>query len=67
MYLTDADLLKFLVDCKENLTVSEDKKKSGMIFVKENVSDKGFYLDKTDNSLVRSDQHFMTLFEEAGF
>ena len=38
-----------------------------MIFVKENVHDIGFYVDKDDNSVVRSDKLFEELFEEAGF
>ena len=58
-YLTDEDLIAFLVKCRENLV---DKKK-GMVFVKENVHDTGFYVDKDDNSVVRSDKLFEDLFE----
>jgi protein N-terminal methyltransferase len=38
-----------------------------MMFVKENVHDFGFYVDKEDNSVVRSDKLFESLFERAGF
>lgn len=38
-----------------------------MVFVKENVHDTGFYVDKDDNSVVRSDAIFEELFERAGF
>jgi hypothetical protein len=38
-----------------------------MVFVKENVHDSGFYVDKEDYSVVRSDKLFEGLFEEAGF
>jgi protein N-terminal methyltransferase len=62
-YLTDEDLIKFLVKSRENLV----DQKSGMIFVKENVHDSGFYVDKDDNSVIRSDKLFQELFEQAGF
>ena len=38
-----------------------------MIFAKENVHDDGFYVDKDDNSVVRSDRLYQELFDEAGF
>lgn len=38
-----------------------------MIFVKENVHETGFYVDKDDNSVVRSDKLFQEIFEQAGF
>ena len=38
-----------------------------MLFVKENVHDESFYVDKLDNSVVRSDKLFGQLFEAAGF
>ena len=52
-YLTDEDLIKFLEKCIANLA---DEK--SMIFVKENVTKKGFYVDKDDNSVMRSDKLF---------
>lgn len=61
-YLTDEDLLTFLEKSKANLV----DPKNGMIFVKENVHDTGFYVDKDDNSVVRSDKLFVELFEQAG-
>ena len=53
-YLTDDDLIKFLHKCKANLV----NQQSGMVFIKENVHDHGFYVDKDDNSVVRSDKLF---------
>jgi len=38
-----------------------------MIFAKENVHDHGFFVDKDDNSVVRSDKLYFEIFEEAGF
>jgi hypothetical protein len=35
--------------------------------VKENVHGEGFYVDREDNSIMRSVQHFDSLFEQAGF
>lgn len=61
-YLTDADLVAFLIKCRENLT--DD---NSIVFVKENVHESGFYVDKDDNSVVRSDKIFQEIFEEAGF
>ena len=41
MYLTDSDLIEFLVRTRENLETSSEKvngvHKSGLLFVKENV------------------------------
>ena len=55
-------MMVFFNKCKDNLV----DKKNGMIFAKENVHDTGFYLDKDDNSVVRSDKIFEELFEQAG-
>jgi hypothetical protein len=38
-----------------------------MIFAKENVHDDTFYVDKDDNSVVRSDKILQEIFAEAGF
>ena len=62
-YLTDDDLIKFLHKCKANLV----DHKTSMVFIKENVHDHGFYVDKEDNSVVRSDKLFQEIFEKAGF
>ena len=62
-YLTDQDLITFLHKCKANLVDPVN----GMVFVKENVHDTSFYVDKEDNSVVRSDKLFQELFEKAGF
>ena len=60
-YLTDTDLLAFFAQAKQHLSAG------GMIFAKENVHDTGFYVDKDDNSVVRSDTLYLELFQEAGF
>ena len=67
MYLTDADLLEFLVKTKDNLTesveVNDDlSRKCGYLFVKENVNIKKFIIDREDNSIMRTVQHFEALF-----
>lgn len=63
MYLTDADLLDFLIRSRDNLEVSEEvmdsgARKSGLLFVKENVNSDRFLVDREDNSIMRTDKHF---------
>ena len=55
-YLTDQDLLSFLEKTKQHgLTRSDDGSKSGLVFVKENISGGStFLLDKSDNSIMRT-------------
>ena len=72
MYLTDKDLHEFLVRTREALEVSEEVnvkgiKKSGLLFVKENVNDEKFLVDKSDNSIMRTNRQFEVMFEDAGF
>ena len=72
MYLTDKDLHEFLVRTREHLEVSEEVnvkgvKKSGLLFVKENVNDEKFLVDKSDNSIMRTNRQFEAMFEDAGF
>jgi protein N-terminal methyltransferase len=38
----------------------------GLIFVKENVQPEKFLVDREDNSIMRTDEHFKYLFENAG-
>lgn len=64
MYLNDTDLINTLVRCRSNLT--SDNNKTGLIIVKENVKKSGAYLDKSDNSLVRSEFYFKIIFEVCG-
>ena len=66
MYLTDDDLIKALKDSVAHLTISETTGQSGLIIIKENVKAAGVYLDKEDNSLIRSPLHFKAIFEAAG-
>ena len=65
MYLTDDDLITMLNRCKDNLTAD------GCIIVKENiydhVNDQGaFTVDNSDNSVIRSTEHFKEIFKKAG-
>lgn len=71
LYLTDQDLLKFLVYTRDNLQTSEEVgkdgfPKSGLVFVKENVNMGRFVLDRDDNSITRTPQQLEALFEKAG-
>jgi hypothetical protein len=64
MYLTDADLLAFLKKCTENLARNKEEltaaglPKTGLLFVKENCHGEGFYVDREDNSIMRTAKHF---------
>ena len=63
LYLTDADLVKFIQDGLNAL------KKNGVLVIKENVitdSTMGFHVDRDDNSLMRPSHHYKRLFKEAG-
>ena len=70
MYLTDDDMIAGLKKCIDNLTTSEDTGDSGLIVIKENVTenhaDTVLYIDKEDNSCVRSPKHYRRAFEAAG-
>jgi len=72
MCLTDSDLHNFLVSSRENLEVSDEVtsqgvRKCGLMFVKENINDEKFLVDRTDNSIMRTNGHFEAMFEDAGF
>lgn len=43
-----------------------EKGESGILVVKENVRNTGIWLDKEDNSAIRSTMHFNKIFEAAG-
>ena len=65
MYLTDADLTRMLVKCRENL------EPSGMILIKENVCDtendlEEYHVDDSDNSVIRSVARFKEICIDAG-
>ncbi|KAL4439667.1 hypothetical protein ABPG75_002668 [Micractinium tetrahymenae] len=65
LYLTDVDLIAFLQRSAAAL------KAGGMLFIKENVTDKGFIVDRSDASVTRnanhlSHQYYVQLFERAG-
>uniref|UniRef100_A0A0G4FQ34 Alpha N-terminal protein methyltransferase 1 n=1 Tax=Chromera velia CCMP2878 TaxID=1169474 RepID=A0A0G4FQ34_9ALVE len=63
LYLTDPDLDSFLKRCKRAL------KPNGVICLKENVVvgvDGKFHIDKDDNSIMRTDEHYRVLIKKAG-
>lgn len=60
LYLTDDDAVAFFQRCMDNL------KPGGLIFVKENVCQEGFIVDKDDASLTRSHQYMVDLFSRSG-
>lgn len=60
LYLVDSDLIAFLKRAKKALAPN------GVIFIKENHTRSGFFVDKDDNSITRSDTHFRSIFESAG-
>ena len=66
-YLTDSDLSEFLAKTKrDGLNRTEDGK-TGLIFVKENVAGGEFILDKSDNSVMRTNKQFETIFQASGY
>lgn len=65
MYLQDRDLVTALNKCRENLT-GDAGGKTGLIFVKENITKAGAHLDKSDNSIARSELYFKTIFDTCG-
>ena len=66
MYLTDKDLIESLMRCRRNLTVDKKTGNSGLIIVKENIKASGCYLDREDNSLIRSPMYFKAIFDTCG-
>lgn len=62
LYSIDSDLVDFLKRAKKALAPN------GIIVIKENHTreGKGFYVDKDDNSITRSEPHFKSIFESAG-
>lgn len=59
LYLTDDDAIGFFQRCRQGLT--ED----GIIFIKENICQTGFVVDKEDASLTRSNAYMLKLFARA--
>ena len=66
MYLTDKDLVQALRHTADHLTICEKTGESGLIFIKENIKRDGFYVDKEDNSVIRSQVYFKAIFDAAG-
>ena len=65
--MTDNDLRDFLIRARtEGLNKTSDGR-SGLIFVKENVAGSSFILDRSDNSVMRTDEQFNAIFEDAGY
>ncbi len=59
-YLTDDDLVAYLIRCKSALTAD------GHIGVKENISLPDLVFDEQDSSWTRSDSKFKDIFHKAG-
>ena len=68
-YLTDDDLIKFLVNCRQNgLKRPSGSERSGLIFVKDNATnDQTFILDQQDSSVMRTEEQTDAIFKYAGF
>eukprot|EP01127_Copromyxa_protea_P010793 TRINITY_DN2667_c0_g1_i1.p1 TRINITY_DN2667_c0_g1~~TRINITY_DN2667_c0_g1_i1.p1 ORF type:complete len:109 (-),score=22.50 TRINITY_DN2667_c0_g1_i1:10-336(-) len=60
IYLSDDDFVAFFTRCREALT------ETGIIVVKDNVTNAGFILDVADASVTRSEAHLRLLFEASG-
>eukprot|EP00906_Rhabdomonas_costata_P029377 RCo041464 len=61
LYLTDEDVVQTLKRCKAGLC------ENGFILVKENVTrDSTFHVDKVDNSIMRCDRQYRSLFRRSG-
>ncbi|KAI1644811.1 alpha-N-methyltransferase NTM1 [Daldinia loculata] len=66
-HLTDQQLEEFLRRCSAVLSVGDDGKTKGVIVVKENLSTSEEDLfDWEDSSVIRQDETFRRIFEEAG-
>ncbi|KAI1335511.1 alpha-N-methyltransferase NTM1 [Xylariaceae sp. FL0016] len=66
-HLDDQQLVAYLVRCKSALSVDEDGKAKGIIFVKENLSTSDAdVFDELDSSVTRQDKKFRQLFDDAG-
>ena len=61
-YLTDTDLMEFLIKTRETGLKVGENGKSGLVFVKENVAGKQFIVDKDDNSIMRTEKQFSAIF-----
>ncbi|XP_053325384.1 N-terminal Xaa-Pro-Lys N-methyltransferase 2 isoform X1 [Spea bombifrons] len=59
-YLTDKDLLEFLLRCKNGL------KANGVIILKDNVARQGCILDPTDSSVIRDIHILRNIIEKSG-
>ena len=68
MYVADKDLFEFLIKAKDTGLKLPSTRKSGLIFIKENVSEDSvpFYSDE-DFSMTRTPDQFCRIFKEAGF
>eukprot|EP01113_Clastostelium_recurvatum_P006135 TRINITY_DN12789_c0_g1_i1.p1 TRINITY_DN12789_c0_g1~~TRINITY_DN12789_c0_g1_i1.p1 ORF type:complete len:302 (+),score=73.85 TRINITY_DN12789_c0_g1_i1:45-950(+) len=59
-HLTDVDLINFMGRCQRSL------RPGGIVCIKDNYCRREFVVDKQDSSVTRTDEHFRTLFEQAG-
>ncbi|EGC36175.1 hypothetical protein DICPUDRAFT_151386 [Dictyostelium purpureum] len=59
-HLHDRDFIEFIKRCLDSLAPN------GIVCIKDNVAKKAFVMDKEDNSVSRTEEHFKYLFEQAG-
>jgi hypothetical protein len=59
-YLTDEDLFKFLTESRAHLA------QGGVVFIKENTSERVATFDETDNSVARTREAFEKIIDKAG-
>jgi len=57
-HLHDADLVQFILKCKQALAPN------GLLCIKDNTCENGFVFDKEDSSVTRSDKHLRALFAQ---
>ncbi|KAI1433584.1 alpha-N-methyltransferase NTM1 [Xylaria sp. CBS 124048] len=65
-YLNDAQLESYLSHCKSVLTVNDDGEVKGVIVVKDNISLNKEIFDEKDSSVIRQEDTFRRIFENAG-
>ncbi|KCV70613.1 hypothetical protein H696_02970 [Fonticula alba] len=63
-YLTDEDMVRFLLTCRRILTRDGP---GGMVFLKDNVGTQEHIYDESDASITRTDAHIRRLFQKAGY
>ena len=67
-YLTDEDIVHFLLKTKRDGLTRDEKGKTGLIFIKENTSEQSqFLLDTEQNAVWRNKMQLKAIFQSAGY